>query len=113
MTLPLLRMTAVLRVTVCVEATVFEQKRYSCSRGSTSNNTNRPPHGPFLPVIGGAMRLAGSTDVIGCSFLSNSVSSRGLAIALVQSANISNSAFDGNDLLCTEGSYRSDQVTEK
>eukprot|EP00903_Cladosiphon_okamuranus_P012632 g11818.t1 len=62
--------------------------------------------------IGGAMILGGATVVRECSFLSNSVSSRGLAVAVVGSADISGSVFDGNELFCASGLlYRED--TEK
>eukprot|EP00903_Cladosiphon_okamuranus_P012633 g11819.t1 len=62
--------------------------------------------------IGGAMILGGATVVRECSFLSNSVSSRGLAVAVVGSADISSSVFDGNELHCASGLlYRED--TEK
>ncbi|CAM9358530.1 unnamed protein product [Ectocarpus sp. 13 AM-2016] len=62
--------------------------------------------------VGGAMRLGGTTIVRECSFLSNSASVRGFAVAAVNgSANISSSSFEGNELYCESGSYRKD--TEK
>lgn len=59
------------------------------------------------------MSLGGETDILECSFHSNSASGRGLAIALVGSANISGSSFDGNELYCGVDSFREDneQVT--
>lgn len=54
------------------------------------------------------MRLGGTTTVAGCSFLSNIAYTRGLAVAVVGSANITGSSFDGNQLSCADGSYRSD-----
>eukprot|EP00903_Cladosiphon_okamuranus_P017291 g15933.t1 len=60
--------------------------------------------------IGGAMILAGNLTVVReCSFFSNSVSSRGLAVAVggsvdnIGSADISGSTFDGNELYCASG----------
>lgn len=38
-----------------------------------------------------------------CSFISNSVSSRDLAVAVVGSVDISGSTFDGNELYCALG----------
>ncbi|CAN0089674.1 unnamed protein product [Ectocarpus fasciculatus] len=61
--------------------------------------------------IGGALRLGGSADIVNCSFLSNFAYTRGLAVAVVESANINGSSFVGNQLSCANGSYRSD--TEK
>ena len=61
-----------------------------------------------LPDVGGAMRLGGSADIRECAFFSNVASTRGLAVAVVGSANVSSSAFDGNQLSCAVGSYRSD-----
>lgn len=52
------------------------------------------------------MRLGGTTDVLGCSFLSNSASARGPAIAVVASTNISGCSFDKNEMHCAAGSYR-------
>lgn len=50
-----------------------------------------------------------STFVRECSFLSNSVSTRGLAVAVAGSADISGSTFDGNELYCASGLlYRED-----
>lgn len=43
------------------------------------------------------------TVVRECSFLSNSVSSRGPAVAVVGSADISGLTFDGNELFCAPG----------
>lgn len=43
------------------------------------------------------------TVVRECSFVSNSVSSRGLAVAVVGSVDISGSTFDGNELYCAAG----------
>ncbi|CAN0093617.1 unnamed protein product [Ectocarpus sp. 4 AP-2014] len=61
--------------------------------------------------IGGALRLGGTADVQGCNFVSNDASSRGLAVAVVGSASIAGSSFNGNELICASGSYRED-VTE-
>ncbi|CAM9718324.1 unnamed protein product [Scytosiphon promiscuus] len=60
--------------------------------------------------IGGAMILGGITTVVhDFFFLFNSVSSRGLAVAVVGSADISGSTFDGNALYCASGlMYRED-----
>lgn len=58
--------------------------------------------------VGGAMRLGGSAVVNNCSFLSNSALTRGLAVAVVGSAGISDSVFDGNELYCALGSFRED-----
>ena len=62
------------------------------------------------PDIGGAMVLGGNTTTVrDCSFFSNSVSSRGLAVAVVGSVDISGSTFDGNELYCASGLlYRED-----
>lgn len=49
-------------------------------------------------ILGGVM-----TAIHECSFISNFVSSRGLAVAVVGSADISGSTFDGNELYCTSG----------
>ncbi|CAM9755964.1 unnamed protein product [Ectocarpus fasciculatus] len=49
-------------------------------------------------ILGGTM-----TVIRECSFVSNSVSSRGLAVAVVGSADISGSTFDGNELYCASG----------
>lgn len=55
------------------------------------------------------MWLGGTTNVTGCSFLSNVASTAGLSVAMVGSAaNITGSSFDGNQLSCVNGSYRSD-----
>lgn len=54
------------------------------------------------------MRLGGAAVVSDCSFLSNFASTRGLAVDVVGSANISGSSFVGNQLSCGHGSYRSD-----
>lgn len=56
------------------------------------------------------MNLGGTKIVISdCSFLSNSVSSRGLAVAVVGSTDISGSTFEGNELYCSSGLlYRED-----
>ncbi|CAM9790765.1 unnamed protein product [Scytosiphon promiscuus] len=62
--------------------------------------------------VGGAMRLGGDALVRDCSFLSNSASTRGLAIAVIWFANISGSWFDGNDLYCAADSYRQDTEEE-
>ena len=59
------------------------------------------------------MILGGNSTVVReCSFLSNSVSSRGLAVAAVDgSVDISGSTFDGNELDCASGLlYREDTV---
>lgn len=56
------------------------------------------------------MRLGGSAVIRECVFLSNRAYTRGLAVAVVGSANISGSTFDGNDLSCAAGSYRSETV---
>ncbi|CAM9384163.1 unnamed protein product, partial [Ectocarpus fasciculatus] len=58
------------------------------------------------------MRLGGETSVAGCSFLSNIAYTRGLAVAVVGSANITGSSFDGNQLSCADGSNRSDTEEE-
>ena len=57
------------------------------------------------PDIGGAMRLGGSGAVSDCSFLSNSASTRGLAVAMVRSMNFSGCSFDRNELFCAAGLY--------
>lgn len=54
------------------------------------------------------MRLGGSSVIRNCSFLSNSASDRGTAVAVVGSASVSGSSFDGNELSCAAGSYRND-----
>lgn len=55
------------------------------------------------------MRIGGKGMVRDCSFLSNSVSTRGLAIAaVVQTVNVSRSSFDRNRVTCASGSYRRD-----
>lgn len=54
------------------------------------------------------MRLGGAAVIRDCSFLSNSASTRGLAIAVVGSANISGSSFGGNEVDCGAGSYNND-----
>ena len=56
------------------------------------------------------MILGGIATVVReCSFISNSVSSRGLAVAVVGAADISGSTFDGNELKCSSGLvYRED-----
>ncbi|CAM9692446.1 unnamed protein product, partial [Ectocarpus sp. 12 AP-2014] len=59
------------------------------------------------------MSLGGIGIIRDCSFLSNSVSTRGLAIAaVVQTVNISRSSFDGNSVNCASGSYRRDAKEE-
>eukprot|EP00752_Nemacystus_decipiens_P008185 g7321.t1 len=69
--------------------------------------------------IGGAMLLAANLTVVReCSFFSNSVSSRGLAIAVggsvdtVASADISGSTFDGNELYCPSGLFYREDTEE-
>eukprot|EP00752_Nemacystus_decipiens_P013346 g11816.t1 len=59
--------------------------------------------------VGGAMRLGGSAGIWECSFSSNVASTRGLAITVVGSANITRSSFDSNELSCAAGSYRNDE----
>lgn len=54
------------------------------------------------------MRLGGAAVITECSFLSNFASNRGLAVAVIASAEISNSSFDRNELHCAAGSYRED-----
>lgn len=54
------------------------------------------------------MRPGGAMVIHDCSFISNTASTRGLAVAVVGSANISGSSFDGNELICPVGSYRLD-----
>ena len=54
------------------------------------------------------MSLGGSAVVHECSFVSNFAYDRGLAIAAVGVANVTGSSFDGNDFICTAGSYRSE-----
>lgn len=54
------------------------------------------------------MRLGGEAVVSDCAFLDNIAYSRGLAVDVVESANISNSRFNGNQLSCGNGSFRSD-----
>lgn len=54
------------------------------------------------------MRLGGITGIHLCSFLSNSATRGGLAVAVTLSATISNSSFDTNELTCEAGSYRHD-----
>lgn len=51
------------------------------------------------------MRLGGEDSISDCSFLANSAS-RGLAVAVVGSAEISGLEFNGNELYCEAGSYR-------
>ncbi|CAM9835026.1 unnamed protein product [Pylaiella littoralis] len=59
--------------------------------------------------VGGATALGGTSVVRDSSFVSNSVSTRGLAIAVVDgSLNMSGSWFDDNELLCPVGLYRED-----
>eukprot|EP00752_Nemacystus_decipiens_P012380 g10972.t1 len=58
--------------------------------------------------VGGAMRLGGSAVVINCTFVSNSATSRGLAVNVVGLADITNSSFNRNELYCEAGSYRGD-----
>lgn len=71
-----------------------------------------PGHTPTLlanyfapPGIGGALRLGGTADVFNCSFVFNTATNRGPAIAVVTTPGISNSSFDGNELYCEAGSY--------
>lgn len=59
------------------------------------------------------MRLGGATAIHDCSFLSNSATSRGLAVAVVASANITSSSFDRNELYCETGFYREDSEEVK
>lgn len=54
------------------------------------------------------MRLGGTAVVGDCSFLSNSATTRGLAVAVVAPTTMSNLSFDRNDLYCGAGSYRQD-----
>lgn len=50
------------------------------------------------------MILGGDSTVVReCFFISNTVTSRGLAIAVPGSADISDSTFDGNELYCPSG----------
>lgn len=51
------------------------------------------------------MRLGGTAVVYDCSFLFNSATDRGPAIAVVTSPNITGSSFDGNELYCEADSY--------
>lgn len=51
------------------------------------------------------MRLGGTAVIDNCSFLSNSATTRGLAVAVVGSAEFSDSSFDGNELVCVAGLY--------
>ena len=69
-----------------------------------------PPVLIAVSGIGGAMRLGGTIVGRECSFLSNSASMRGFAVAVEGSANISitTSSFEGNELYCTADSYRKD-----
>lgn len=60
---------------------------------------------PALPDVGGALRLGGATTVRDCSFVANSASTRGLAVAVVDSANITLSSFDGNAFDCEAGEF--------
>lgn len=66
----------------------------------------------LCPDVGGAMRLGGSAFVADCSLLSNSATTRGLAVAMVGSANITGSSFGRNELYCEAGSYREDREEE-
>lgn len=54
------------------------------------------------------MRLGGSAVVNESSLFNNLAYTRGLAVAVVGSATIGGSFFDGNQLSCANGSYRSD-----
>ena len=58
------------------------------------------------------MRLGGSADIRESSFFSNVASTRGLAVSVVGSANISGASFNRNELSCAVSSYRND-VEEK
>ena len=74
-------------------------------------DTTRPrPINSRCSDVGGAVRLGGVADVQYCSFLANSATSRGPAVAVVTSAsaNVSESSFDGNELYCGAGLYRQD-----
>lgn len=55
--------------------------------------------------MGGAIRLAGETTVLDCSFVANMASNSGLAVAAVGSMEMSGSSFDGNVFSCDEGEY--------
>ncbi|CAM9114240.1 unnamed protein product [Ectocarpus sp. 8 AP-2014] len=93
-----------------------------------SNNTANGPGGAVLTVAGyqefvyeelgrycqfesnyadsgGAMSLGGTTVLSGASFVSNSASTRGPAIAAVGVVDLSGLTFDGNDFFCDVGSY--------
>ncbi|CAM9138813.1 unnamed protein product, partial [Hapterophycus canaliculatus] len=63
--------------------------------------------------VGGAMRLGGDAVVRNSSFLSNAASTRGLAIAVIWSTNITDSSFSGNELHCAAGLYREDVEQEE
>ena len=60
----------------------------------------------LCPDVGGALSLGGLDLLEHCSFVSNSASSRGLAVAVVATANTTLLSFDGNELNCEAGSYR-------
>lgn len=63
---------------------------------------------PALPDVGGALRLGGTTTILNTSFIANSASSRGLAIAAVGFANISDSTFAHNTFYCETGEFVED-----
>ena len=73
---------------------------------------NTPPYTPAIislcPDIGGALRLGGTATVTSSSFLSNTATSRGLAVAVVASATMSGLSFERNELYCGAGSFRQD-----
>lgn len=52
--------------------------------------------------------IGGTADVSRCSFLSNSASTRGFAIAVVGSATIGLSSFEDNALHCAAGFFLQD-----
>lgn len=54
------------------------------------------------------MRIGGTSAFDYCDFLSNSASTRGLAVAVVGSVNMNNSLFSGNEMYCASGSYNTD-----
>ncbi|CBJ33597.1 conserved unknown protein [Ectocarpus siliculosus] len=62
--------------------------------------------------VGGAMRLGGEATVSDCAFLDNIAHSRGLAVDVVESASIHDSTFNGNQLSCGKGWFRSDTEQE-
>ncbi|CAM9858548.1 unnamed protein product, partial [Ectocarpus sp. 12 AP-2014] len=66
-----------------------------------------------LAEDGGAMRLGSdAAEVSGCSFVSNFAQTEGFAVSVPGCADIRNASFDGNQLSCATGLYRSDTNQE-